>query len=219
MLSKFTCVAVMLSLCACATDLHGQYSGSDSGYLVVALGQTASSNADYSFTFRKSDGSSENDIEFRTKYKLDPVQAMFARDPDFRNQEGAGIVEVKKLPPGDYEFYNCYTRVYTGVGFILYWSKKDFSIPFTIRPGVATYAGHFMARQMMGRDILYIPVAGGAELLLSDKEESDIAIARQPRPNLSNLPIGVPVTDATANPAALKIPVVITDPNAPKENP
>jgi len=73
-------------------------------------------------------------------------------------------------------------------------SARPFSIPFTIRPGEATYIGNFARAPSLGTSLG--PVLGAAGFfVISDKSERDLAIARQRRPGLP--PVTVTVTNVS----------------------
>jgi hypothetical protein len=97
---------------------------------------------------------------------------------------GHGAIIMKELSAGDWEV-NTF-RLQSHGGFVrVRWSPaKEFSIPFTIRPGRATYIGS------------YQPVAykfGGARFVVTDQSARDIPIAKAKKPDLG--PVDVEVFD------------------------
>jgi hypothetical protein len=113
-----------------------------------------------------------------------PVMA----DPDYEGYE-TGKVQVQHLPPGDYEVYS-----YFFGGTMGYSPRHAFSIPFTIRPGQATYIGNFARSPSLGTPMESRLGALGY-FVISDQHERDITIARKKVPDLP--PVTISVTDVS----------------------
>lgn len=161
-----------------------------SGYLLVSIGASPGTNYySYTFFYRKKDRSLDDDV----KFVQDRSIPFFGR-PDFKGKDenGVGAIKLVKLPPGEYEFYNCDVYYANGMSYSHWRSKSEFSIPFVIRPGEVTYTGYFRAEEIS-------PVRGrfhheGAYFVLLNQLPRDIAFARQTiDPNMKvNIEIGKP---------------------------
>lgn len=160
------------------------------GYLLVSIGASPGTNYySYTFFYRKKDRSHEDDV----KFVQDRSIPFFGR-PDFKGKDenGVGAIKLVKLPPGEYEFYNFDVYYANGMSYSHWRSKREFSIPFVIRPGEATYTGYFRAEEIS-------PVRGhfhheGAYFVLLNQLPRDITFARQTiDPNMKvNIEIGKP---------------------------
>jgi hypothetical protein len=126
--------------------LSGKYAGTDAGYLVVTIAaQTDTLYDDYWIYFRRKDRSADNQIWWGQQNPVDQ------RKLDIKNDKEEGMVDVRRLPPGDYEIFNF--QVHRNAGYLQTWwgSKQDFSIPFSIIAGRATYVGELMAGGLKAR--------------------------------------------------------------------
>jgi hypothetical protein len=190
-----------------------QYNGEDAGYLVIAMGQMPDTSfMDYAYKYRPLNQSGDDGA-----VGYYPGNMTVKRVPDFTNIEGSGIVEVLKMQPGTYEFYNIAMVNDNGMSKETYQFRKDFSIPFTIKSGQADYAGHFLAQEIQGRNIFFMPVPAGARFLISDQAPADLKTARTPRDKLVMLPLSAAVTDSTPNVHQLNNPLFLPDPAAPEQ--
>jgi hypothetical protein len=118
---------------------------------------------------------------------------------DYRGRE-TGRVSIRALPAGDYEIYDFGFSGSMGMAVVSSSSRTRFAIPFTIRPGEATYIGNFARAPSLGTPLQ--PTLGAAGyFLISNQAERDLAIARQRRPDLPAIRISVTDVSALGHPA------------------
>jgi hypothetical protein len=185
----------------CAGQLSGNYQGADAGHLVMSLAARIDTKyTSYDWSFRRKDHSSDSLIRWQQR-------GVFGlTEPEIKDDLETGIVEVRRLPPGEYEIYNFKIARITGV-LDSYWSsRQDFSIPFTIFPGKATYIGEFMAVKIPGTNLFGQEVGDGGYFILSSKAERDLALARQKQPGLGE------VVTTIVNPASIGNPLITDGP-------
>jgi hypothetical protein len=175
----------LLILSGCAAGLHvANYQGPDAGVLVASLGAKTSTVYDsYSLFYRKKNRSPDGDGTIW----WGQANMLEGRKLDIDNGSETGIVDVRSLPPGEYEIFNF--RVFYNGGTVQksFSSKQDFSIPFSIQPGRATYIGEFIAVGVQGQNIFGFSIPDGAYFTVSERGERDIAIARQKHPSLGEV--------------------------------
>jgi hypothetical protein len=216
-LRKTLAFIALFSLASCAVASlpapdPAPYAGKDAGYLVMAFGQkTGTDYIDYSLRYRNTEGAGGGSITYYPYYP-DTHQ----RQSDFKNRSGSGDIETVAMQPGNYEFYYFEMSCYYEAVFETFKVEDNFSIPFTIRAGEATYLGQYVAQGITdGKDILSgRRIPAGAILLVSGQKDFDVSIARMPALNTTGLPGNVTVVNnATPDPVALGIPILKTDPN------
>jgi hypothetical protein len=111
---------------------------------------------------------------------------------DFTIDDADGSVFSAHLPPGNYELFNVRFFENRGsMGTTTFTSKVDFSVPFSVEEGKATYLGQFVGKRLVGKNILHLPVSAGGYYVVSDQVERDIAILEKrgesvPRDNVQN---------------------------------
>jgi hypothetical protein len=182
--------------------LSGSYAGADAGYLIMSLSERSDPppwywQNNYTIQFRRRDGSGDGRVWWGQHHPSD------RRKPDVADGRETGIVDVRRLPPGDYEifYFTVLSRFGSEDETFFYWdAKEDFSIPFSIAPGHATYVGEFTAVWVRGQDILRF--LNSVYFLLSDKGRRDVPIARRKEPGLGE------VTSVVADPCAVGHPLV-----------
>lgn len=175
----------------------GKYAGADAGYLILALAaQKGTAYNDYKLFFRKRDRSIDGSVWWGQGNPFDQ------RKLDLDDSVETGIVDVRRLPPGDYEIFNFLVFMNAGTVQESWRSKQDFSIPFSIEPGRATYVGEFDAAKLTGKGLFGMTVPDGAYFVLSDKTARDVAIARQKEPGLTD------VVTVVADPSTLGNPLI-----------
>jgi len=179
--------------------LDGSYKGADAGTLITALtAETGTGFTSLSLIFRRRDGSDLSRVYWGQKDNFD------LRPLDIVTATETGVLDVRPLPPGDYEIFNYDCFTYRGaVSRNVYMDFSDnfsakgaFSIPFTIQPGRATYVGAFRAIAVPAKNLIGMTVTGGAYFILTDQRERDTALARGQMPQLG------PVDDAVIEPAS-----------------
>ncbi len=115
---------------------------------------------------------------------------------DFQTSEYRGTVMIVRLPPGKYKIYNFVIRGGGGTSS----ARENFSIPFEVVNGKATYIGFY--------ESLSLRRAGAFYWHLSDERERDMAIAWQRKPELAQLPADYNVPDG----GAINTPLIIRVP-------
>lgn len=184
-----------LILTACATTIPRDYTGADAGQLVVALGASAETKyASYTLMYRKKGDKAQGMVRYLQDNMFFPTKR------DFDDLSENGFVAVHSLPAGDYEIYNFDVFFNGGMVQTNFGSRQDFSIPFTIKPGKATYIGDFTAVGITGNNIFGLPVRNGAYFIVSDKQGRDLPVAREKMPSLGSVEIAVPDAAAVRNP-------------------
>jgi len=171
------------------------YKGDDAGYLVSSVAAQAGTSYDaYSFYFRNKDGSVRSRIWWGQHNILE------SRKPDFSDTAESGVVDIRKLPPGNYEIYNF--DVFSNGGYVQsnFSSKQDFSIAFVIRPGQATYIGEYRAVGLRGRNIFGLPLRAGAFFIVSDKSQRDVPMAKIKNAALGEVHVEVVDPSSVGNP-------------------
>ena len=63
-------------------------------------------------------------------------------------------------------------------------SKQNFSIPFTVKPGKVSYLGNYQANGIWGENMFGMSLAAGAVFVVSNRSESEVALARNKEPKL-----------------------------------
>jgi hypothetical protein len=177
--------------------LSGKYAGADAGYLITAVAARSDTSYDYYM------------LRYRTKDRSDSAGIWWGQENiydrrklDIDDGKETGIVDVRRLPPGAYEIFNFEIMLNGGMMHTKWFSKQNFSVPFTIEPGKATYIGEFMAVRLTGKSWVGLSEPNGAYFVLSDKAERDVVIAKQKESGLSE------VTSAVVDPNTLGNPLI-----------
>jgi hypothetical protein len=188
----------LLILSSCTAGLHvTNYEGPDAGVLVTSLGaKTGTVYNGYNLFYRMKNRSPDGDGTIW----WGQANILEGRKLDIDNGGETGIVDVRRLPPGEYEIFNF--RVFYNGGNVQknFSSKQDFSIPFSIRPGRTTYIGEFIAVGVQGQNIFGFSILDGAYFTVADRRERDITIARQKHPNLGEVQSAVVDPKLVGNP-------------------
>jgi hypothetical protein len=175
------------------------YSGDDAGFMVIAMGSGTSVESraiSYTLNFRRKESSEVGTISF-TPHR--PALPFLGTKRDFDEPNETGFVDVRKLAPGEYEIYGISAAMYGTLQWR--WQPKDeFSIPFTISPGVATYLGDFRGVGTSERSAwsLGAPLPTGAYFVVSNRADRDVPIARRKAPTFDQVNPAVP-TEAVIN--------------------
>jgi len=139
---------------------------------------------------------------------LSSVNNWFSSDKnDFLDPDEAGIVLSKSLPPGPWEVCS-YTatnnlgKIFVPQGTPLsdMFTPRDFSIPFTISPGRATYIGDFKAVGTTTKSLLGLTIPAGPRWVITNRSARDVAIAQKKDPNLQLIDVSVPDVDQLGDP-------------------
>lgn len=188
-------LAAVISAPAAAKDK--EYEGPEGGYLVYSVGAIEGAGLGFLFYYRPTAVTGKPDRRWKGEIepRLGGAIHLKVKNPEFTGSE-VGEVVVRRLPPGSYEVHNFYFGGSNLAGTTYDWSSAvPFSLPFTIRPGEATYIGTFMRGQSAGTPLQ--PVLGFAGFfLLADRSDRDVPIARAKLP--SGTKFVVEVTDVSA---------------------
>jgi hypothetical protein len=177
------------------------YSGDDAGFMVIAMGSGTSIESravSYTLNFRRKGSPEIGTISF-TPHR--PALPFLGTKRDFDEPNETGFVDVRKLAPGDYEIYRISAAMYGAIQWR--WQPDDeFSIPFTISPGVATYLGDFRGVSTSSRSAwsLGAPLPTGAYFVVSNRADRDLPIARRKAPKLDQVNRAVPNGAVVASP-------------------
>lgn len=187
----------MLMLSACATrPVAGSSPGSDAGYLILGLAaydSTESRAIQYTLDYRRIGSDEMGTVSFSPKKKLE-LMPFLTQKTDFEDNNEMGVIEVIKLPPGNYELFKIEGALYGGIVQWRWLSQGGFSIPFTIEAGTATYLGHFQGHSTSVHSILSLgaPFPSGAYFVVSNQDDRDSTIARKKVPAVQDVKTAVP---------------------------
>lgn len=153
-------VLLILSLSSCKTldSVPKDFvlnPGSDKGVVISSITYRGSYSG-YSVLLRKVGSAEHQELKIGTGAGLLPPGLL---DWDINQRDGRGNVFVVELPVGDYEIFSW--RVSSGPAYIQ--PEQDFSIPFNITPGKASYIGnfHFLRKSGLGGTVAAVDVQYG----------------------------------------------------------
>lgn len=135
-------LALLLSIPAVARSEDKAYTGDDAGYLAYSTGSVPQYAFPYSFTYHRVEARPDGDWKGYIIPRIN-IWTGKMKIRDFDGEE-VGQIYTRRLPPGNYVVDDFF---FTGFlpGMVFDWhSSKKLDIPFTIRPGEATYIGTFM---------------------------------------------------------------------------
>jgi len=214
-LLAFSLTLFVASALAAQTRNYGgkNYSGSDAGYLVMSISQDKVGFFDREAVvilhFRKLDRLVTGFVNYGNHRVLDFAPSTL----DFEDASEQGIVIVRALPPGDYEFFDFSgdkeVPTYPTIDPNPSYFRARYSLPFTIKAGETAYLGNFrLVVKPGGNKLLGPPFAAGYYLGLSDRSSRDLAIAHdKKRPAMGRVIVTVP------NEAALHAPLFNSNPD------
>ena len=180
-------LALCVALCASA---RADYRGADRGYLVFSV-SSLGLKWGFGLKYRKL-----GEAEDAGELSHDP-DSFFSPKEDFSGRE-TGHVEVQSLRPGDYEIYRFDTGYHTGVSDALVKNAEEFSIPFSIRPGGATYIGNFGGVKLIQDNMMHD--IDKIYFVMSDRHERDLEIAKQRQPELPQATVSIMDVEKLGNP-------------------
>jgi len=198
----------------------GSYSGRNAGYLVMSISQPRAALLSREvlviLDFHSFDRLVIGSVNYGNHNILKNVLKGDLVTPDFKDTDEEGIVVVRALPPGDYEFFQFSGEEQLGIRiprtrytvrpgdyefFPLAGENRQaiararYSMPFTIKAGETTYLGNFhllVRRQTNGFPGLNS--FSGYFFRLTDENSRDLAIAKNKKP-LAAGPVNVAVAD------------------------
>jgi hypothetical protein len=175
--------------------VHEGYKGTDAGVLIFSSGSIGE-ESNFKLFYRKV-GAPSGYRGFGGDGSIDyDTTSLFGSSPaDFKGHE-EGQVKTIRLEPGSYEVYSYEIYAAGGAGSTLTWGPhKDFSIPFTIDAGKATYIGDFAGIRLTAKGFFGAKVTAGGLIVVKDEQARDIPIAQKQVPDLP--PVTVSVTDVS----------------------
>jgi hypothetical protein len=200
--AALTAGVVMLASCASEAN-RVAHPGEDAGYLVLGLGaydSTSSRSVSYEIAIRKVGGNDVESIRFIPRKVAD--LPFMGTKTDYDSAGEAGVVEIRKMPAGQYEIFRIDAGLYTGIVQWHWSSKEDVHIPFTISSGAATYLGHFQGHVISERHVLTLgaPFPSSVYFVVSNRGDRDIPIAQKKASYLTLINTEVPpVADLKSN--------------------
>jgi len=129
------------------------------------------------------------------------MDGWIATPVDFEYGSAKGSLFVARLPPGNYEISNVRFFLNNGLSTVTFSSRKDFSVPFSVKRGMATYLGEFLTYEVKG-NAFGMSVPAGGYFVVSNKLERDLAI-------LEKKGSAIPhdrIEESVLNPEALGVP-------------
>jgi hypothetical protein len=197
---------VTLALSGCAMNLK-TYDGADAGYLVASLAMAPDAMYDnVEFDFRSRDGQ----VDERLFWVNDA--ALLSPAADFREADAKGAIATVRLKPGQYEFYSFGVKR----GNRGYTPRIAYSISFTVESGKVTYVGQFLMRgvpERSGSLLGETVIEGLPYFVVSNRQERDMALAKDKVPELDAFPVVTSIPD----PAATRVPYFRSTPLAEDE--
>lgn len=183
----------------------GAWAGSDTGTLIVTLNTPTINGAitevyrSYFIIFKRRDFEKSAHILYTPHSWINPSAN------DLASAGWEGTVETLELSAGDWAVTSFIvgTSTHDYIGRKLRETirpKKDFSIPFKIRPGRATYIGNFQPIGQMSEGPSGRLQPGGVRFVIADKSARDVPIARAKKPDMGPVDVDVFDVDALRNP-------------------
>lgn len=197
LLGAIACALLAVTATAAAAD---DYDGPDGGHLIFSVG-TLRIPMNFTFRYRSVHSAPGSTRPWSGVIECRCVGFFSARmaNPDYTGHE-TGKVMTHRLPPGDYEIYDFGFGGAVGNTVTTFSSGLRFVIPFTIRPGEATYIGNFARSPSLGTPLESTLGAKGF-FVISDRRERDLPIARQRFPAFADPTVSVTDVSVFNHPA------------------
>jgi hypothetical protein len=199
-------LCLCLGACANAPRIATDYKGADAGTVVVGIGTTAGSRyQSYTLLFRRAAAAHAPAGELGGfTYQ---IKSLFAGQPaDYETDDEKGVAVVASLPEGDYEAYGVSVFFNGGMTTGVFTSRQPFSIPFKVSKGHVAYLGNYQATNIWAKNIIGIPIPGGAYFAVESRKDADMGFAAR-KASLSN---GDGTVDFTPDPSKLGNPLLIS---------
>ncbi|MEO0974255.1 MAG: hypothetical protein AAFX85_14275, partial [Pseudomonadota bacterium] len=202
----FSCLALTIMMAAGAAHAAKEKApkikdfdalpGEPGGYLtgslaVVSKGPMATNNSSHTIYFRKvgSDGA---------RYQSIGRGGFSRRKSDFTSKRLHSRTFMYRFEPGEYEIY-AVRFYYNGAGIVAdhNYASDEFTIPFEIKDGEATYIGNFLAYfRKLRRGEAWEEAFGfrgnsGSLFVYSNQAERDLPTLREKYPELADVPFAV----------------------------
>jgi hypothetical protein len=94
----------------------------------------------------------------------------------FAEVSGKGDLKSLTLPAGSYEMVNFSMVVSSPYGYTSWSAPQDFSIPFTVTPGKATYLGEIRMLPRKAKNIFGINIQAGGTFEIRDMSTRDVPL-------------------------------------------
>jgi hypothetical protein len=191
-------VVVDQSLKVSAPDNAGKLVGTI-GARLGAFNLEASPYVYNTLMFRRAGTTTGGALEFSP-----PDPPIRSYTPDYQDDRFKANTFAVDLPPGDYEFYSY--RFYYNNGSVekTFSPKAEFSIPFKIERGKATYVGSLIAWGVWGRNFLGIPIPAGGYFVVTDQSARDLPLIAAKHPGMDRSSVSVVPLQPTPNSLALR---------------
>jgi hypothetical protein len=204
-IKKFIIVSwILICMFGCASSsnyIPANYAGEDAGHIIISLGaSTETKYSSYKLFIRKIDKSLNSGVGYLPDNMFKPTKK------DFIDSDSHGFVSSFAMPAGDYEIYNFDVFENLGLRQTNYRAKEDFSIPFSIESGKATYLGEYIAYSI-GKGFLGTST-GGAIFVVKNEKVRDIQIAKNKYPDL----FADNVIDSVPSPESIDCPLIKSKP-------
>ena len=122
---------------------------------------------------------------------------------DFTEGRTTGSLFFARLPAGEYELVNVrFFENRAQFGTTTFSSKTEFSVPFTIAEGKATYLGEFLSATSMGKNVFGLSVPAGGYFFVADRLQRDRSLLVAKEASAASMEIA----NSTLDPVALKVP-------------
>jgi hypothetical protein len=190
-------LSVFIVGCASGPTLKTDYSGPNSGRVVLSMSAVApTAYSYYRFHFRKRGETGSAPYGELTFFQ---TNVFYSREPDFKNANDAGVVLTASLPAGDYEIFNF--EIFSNNAQIQthYSSKAPFSIPFTVLEAKTTYIGSYQANGLFGKNTFGMTMPAGAFFVVKNESVRDLQLATKR---------GLPISDTSQ--ARIEVPKALS---------
>jgi len=199
-------VALLISGCVKHLEVRDEYKGQDAGRIVIGIGAAADTNYHvYTFLFRRIGTNNQGRVVYLQNNMFAP------HERDYDTKEENGVVWSFNMQPGNYEIYNFSIHLNGGNTQTDFYSRRNFSIPFTIRPNETTYVGNYQANMVSMKGPFGVAVPNGAIFVVTDRERRDLELVRKRIPDV----VFGPVSNSTPTPETIGNPLFV----GPKEKP
>lgn len=171
------------------------------GYVVGAISRAADETAFDTQTlfFRGKGNGQRGSIVFELSPKLIPGPVIWRKESertrvDFQSSPCTGQTFLVPLPAGDYEFHqyeffrNSNMHRPDGAVSVTWKAKKEFSYPFSVEAGKATYVGDFCADAITTKNFLGLVRFQGGKWAVTDQRARDLPLLRNRLP--ANVEVG-----------------------------
>jgi hypothetical protein len=181
---RFIAVFCVQALAGCATiypPLPGDSPSPQAGSLVLSLASAEKyPTTMHTLKIRRRGEDAGYQVSYRPLSNLFPALT----PQDFSEGAANGVVVVGSIPPGDYEVQNFSSSRYGYPVSRTFSSQVDAAIPFSIRPGEATYIGEYQAREVNGRNLFGAEFTVMIYFVVTDKSDRDLGVAARKMPAL-----------------------------------